>query len=603
MRSRPTLKLYLVPGRAVPGERLTAELVVTSRSSTPVEAIDVSLRGSERRYTNTVTSGDITMTQSATAELVSLGSRITPRGEKLAVGEHRFKIYFDLPAGLPPTYTSQLTQIAYVMVVHVHIPWWPDRREEYSVPVTCPPLDLAGQPRLHATHRRPPGDALYLEASIENDVVEVGGSIAGAVSVQGSRITRIRRLEAALVAEEVAVVSAATKRFEAAAWRAVVHEGAPADGEEVPFRIAVPADATPAFRSGFVEVRWQLQLRAVVALGRDVTLVVPMTITVPGGRAAPDSKRLRKASRVGRERRAGFWSVVAREHGLAYDGENERITTIVGDHALVIAPETREDAGLWAAATASWPDLGIDLEVMERRWVDAFKRAVEIDPDLDKRLTVRAREPEQVRAFFDQSCSRALLAFEAVAVDDEGFVLASSRGAHEADDLRVFVRQALNAALAFSSATARIPMPAAMARHRPAWQAFAERVRGRLGPGAPAVTGDIGGTRLVVATRWNESGQPDHTEVRVAMARPLEQAIDRSAAAELSPAVRALVEQLDATAAEGRAQSPPVLGADEIVVHLPAPLRDPATIEPILERMVMLSRALAGASGGSPYRR
>ena len=68
------------------------------------------------------------------------------------------------------------------------------------------------------------------------------------------------------------------------------------------------------------------------------------------------------------------------------------------------------------------------------------------------------------------------------------------------------------------------------------------------------------------------------------------------AEAELDPAARALLEGL-------RAQSQSlVISGDAVVATLPAPLVDPASIEPLLIGLARLARLLGGGAARGPYR-
>jgi hypothetical protein len=144
------------------------------------------------------------------------------------------------------------------------------------------------------------------------------------------------------------------------------------------------------------------------------------------------------------------------------------------------------------------------------------------------------------------------------------------------DQLDAFVTAARIAAACLAEAFASVPPPAAMSGHALAWRAFAERHGGRFEPGRMWIhDATFGMERFEVGTEWSGSEKPDATRVRMVIDPPLGQPYGGE--------TRFTVEK------------------DAISFQLPAPLADPAEIEPILDEMARVSRAARGLAAG-PFR-
>ncbi len=595
MRSRPDIKVYLDPASPTPGSELLARVVLLSRSETPIEGIDVRLLAQERRFRGTAMVGNVPVPQYDTAVHTDLTAHLPEC--VLVPGKHQHEVSFDLPAGAPPAYQSKLTRIEYELLVHVSIPWWPDRTARFVVPVVAAPTAKLGKPGLFCTDERGPrGTDLYLEASLDRDAVPVGGVLHGAVSVANVAQHRVRRVELSLVAHEHRLgTDAVGDEVERHTYQLAGE--APAEGQPMRFRVTLPAEAQPSLSASFIEVLWSVEVRAVVALGTDVTLLVPITVFVPAAHAATDARPAAHVPPVGRERRARIWAESARKRGLRSDPEEERMTLEVPGASLAVTLEPRKTGGLALVATVAWPPLGINLAVAELRWVDAWSRGrVEIpSPLFAERFTVRGRDPAQILAFLDDGLCDRLLRFDEAAVGDEGATLLSAGAAQSAKELDAFLARAVAAARALGAAAQRVPPPAIMAAHVHAWRAFATALGGRL------VTGDMSihdathdDAPLRIATEWSKGGAPAATLVRFPLAERT--GPDAARPRHLDGTAQALVDSLSAQV------TALAVGEHAIEARVPAPIADPATLEPIVAGLSQLARRLAGGAARGPYR-
>jgi hypothetical protein len=590
VRSRPKVKLLLSPSFVTPGTQLLAETVLQARSETPIAFVSMSLCC---KVFSAAGAGKSRAEQTTTLYLREWRS---PAGT-LTVGEHRHRVAFDLPDTLPPTYAGADANIDYVIRVHVSIPWWPDRVETFTVPVASAdaPSPPPPRPQSFATSPEGPrGKDSFMEVALESTQLAAGEVLSGSVSVQNLRGKRIRGIEVAVV--EVESVSLPTFGVREARRYAIrVRDGAPREGEAIPFGIRLPESATPTFRAGAIQVTSHLEVRAIVAWGEDIVVRPPLLVTPRA--SAPRSRRGWIAP-VGRERRAIVWQRASQRASLVSDPDAERMYGTRGVIAIEIRTEQR-DADFWLVAKLSWPSLGLDLDIGERKWSDVLSLDVvkSGDAQADGRFAAHAREHAQAREVVTPELMIALLRFEDVKLDDATATLATRGTAHATEPVEAFVVAVLHAADAIAAAADRVPPPVMLAPHVLAWRAFAERLRGRLELGRMHVhDGAVGRDRVTVGTEWTRSGMLVGTRVRVVVDPPLDAAPTSPEDVVLSRVARDAWRDLAARAHAVRVER------DAVLVELEGKLADPNEAMPILELAVSLRRALAGLGGAGPFR-
>jgi hypothetical protein len=581
MRSRPDLHVAIDPWPPVAGSAFEALVTLTSRTDTPCEAIVLRLLGKERRYESSTTTGDSTHDHYAERTVVSLAAKID--GLVLTRGEHRRSVRFELPEDAPPAYRSPLASVEYELDVRVDIPWWPDRHERYAIPVTLPPSPPTKARRVTYVSQEggPRGAELYLEASLASQAVVPGGTLEGAISLVNVAHHRVRSVEVALVAIERARIrsSAGPREVQRHVYR--IHEGKPAEGASLAVRLRVPEGLTPTFQSEFLDLAWQLEVRAVITLGSDVVLAVPAVILPPAGDEAKSSRRADRAAPVGHERRALIWNELARRHGLHAHGD-ERLRGQLDEVTFELRPESHE-AGVWAIAELSWPKLGLDLRVAEKKWLDKLVgEDLALERAFSARFSSAARERAQAVALLDGAVRGALLALERVALDDGGCVLAAPGAAFDLEALDAFATRTKQVAAALARAFSKIPAPAAMAAHAAAWREYAAENGGRFEPGRVFVhDATLEGERFDLGTLY-EGTTPTATVVRLKL--PL----------------AARDEVLLAKALED-AGLEPVVDESGVTVRLEPALQTPRAAERTIHALAEVAAAARGAPRG-PYR-
>ncbi len=585
MRGRPRVKLTLESGAIYPGQPFVAELAMESGTATPCDFVDVELHGYEEMWTGEGNTRSVTR-----HTIVRLSSRHEPG--TLSPGTRTLATRFVVPPGAPASFDGVECKVHYICNIHISIPWWPDRRVSYAVPVRWPPRPV-GEPaaQTFATNREGPlGTTPYMEASLDRTEIVAGEMFAGSLSMAHVAAKTIRKVEAKILGIEHRNYRGASERF-ATKFSAQIHEGGVPEGEPVRFRLGFPKDAPPSFQAHLFRVDYQLELRADVAWGSDVVLRIPVVVQPRDSDAGKPAREGRVAP-VGRERRAVVWAEVASRLGFTNDPEQERMLFNEGDVTLVVQTAAREDE-MFVAAELAWPPLGIDLTVGERQWTSLFGDHVDVaHRAAAKRFTIHAREAAQAQALLTAALLDPLAEVDEVLVDDRGARLAHRGNAQVTARLLAIVGTYQAIARAFAVAIPRVPPPAAMAAHLPAWEAFATRVQGRLERGRMWIRGVRGADVVEVGTLWGEKGTVAGTRVAVVLEPPIEVDLD---APTVSPAARAALQDLAASAATHHT-------ANALAVLLPDPLPDPEAAEPWLERLGVAARALRGQTAAGPFR-
>lgn len=413
MRGRPKLTVFLKPAVAVAGDELLAEVVLVSRSETPVESITLTFTGDEW-----IGGGKSWDRRTIVAQRAAFGERTLEKGEQ------RVSARFVIPPDAPPTHAGRTVHVGYELDVHVSIPWWPDRRERYVVPVTRRALDSSSAPPKVFTNRKSGPADLHLEATVDTVTIEQGGAIAGAVSFANVSGKRIKSVDLVFQAREGIYWGDRQYWNDGATYVSTILERAPREGESATFRVRFPDQGTASFGTKRAQLAWSVAIVARVSFGDDVTLEIPITVVPASRKGSAQARRRAVLPPVGRERRALLFRAVGDRLGLELDAEAEELRGDVGAASLVIRLDQREDEGLFAIAELAWPGLGMDLSVRERKWTDAFGDVVDLgDERFAKRVHVVATDAERARRMFDDELRSSLLGLAMVELEDDGAIL------------------------------------------------------------------------------------------------------------------------------------------------------------------------------------
>lgn len=591
MRSRPELHVYLQPGVVGPGETLVVESVLTSKSETPIDFIEMRLTGT---LLNSVGAGE-----SHQEYRQVFYDRVWKSKEgKLTPGEHRFRVEYVMRGDAPPSYKGIAASIVYELDVHVSIPWWPDRRKRYVVPVKMPPITPGPDPRsgVFATSRRGPrGTEPFMEVALDATDVALGDVVSGRISLSNLGGRTVRGVDLSFVEME-AIKQPIEQTNERGRFRLRVHEGQPAEGEAIPFRVRIPERAAASFSAGAIEVRTHLEVRADLAWGNDVVVRAPLAI-------APAKRTDRHEGRVepvGRERMLAVWQAAATKAGFVVAAGAE--TGGDGMHGMRGAVRVRitsghRDGDYWLVAELRFPSIGLDLDVTERSWrdvlaLDAVKTG---DEAVDKRFTIHAREQAQAKPFVDAFIPK-LVAFEDVKAGDDAVNVASRGSVHSTERVDAFLSLVLITADALDAARSLVGPPAVLAANVPAWRALAEQLGGVLELGRMHIVGRLGTAAVEVFATWSPGGIVRGFSVVVPIDPVLAAAPASPDDPALSPSARAAWKTL-------LERTPLVEVRHDVVSALvEKKVDDPAEHMPLIEAAVALRRALAGIVAAGPFR-
>lgn len=583
MRSRPKITVYLTPSPALPGTRLKAELVLESGSNTPCDAITLTLIGEEKRYRRTRRTNNASRRVYHERQVIAVAAKFP--GALLTPGQHTRRAVFEIPPNAPPTYKSEYAEIAYLLGVHVDIPWWPDSNQSYVVTVAPLASTRARAPTTRYTsHAEPQGNELFIEASFSTLDPALGEKVEGVVSLSNVAHHRVKSVDVSLVAIESPLVESTAGPAEIARTTWTVSPGTPLEGEAVRFALKIPKAMPPGIETPFIRVTHHFEVSARIFLGSDRQILVPVHVRPLGS----DDAAAAPPAVVGDQKRAANWQRALSALGRAdvslvsFDADTEEVVLSCRGRTLHVFVEKRGKEGSFLVARAVWPSLGLGLVIRDRRWKDIG--GIDVDDAWDRRFVVRGRDAGQVVPFLGAEAREFLRSFADVSIEDREGRVAVKGSAHKAEALAAFLGAAIDFDAWMASGFERVAPLAAFAAVEAAWQAFARRWRATFHRGDFSVDGfEVGGVAMVVRHRF-EDATPKDTVVEV-------------------PPIAGVALPRDfgdtATAAVGRRVAVTEQGTLQVWSGL---VLDPSALEPVLEGLGAALRKLITGERVGPYR-
>ena len=580
MRSRPDVELRM--SKTVhPGDAVLVELLLRSRTATPVAFVDLRLDGSEALTAEG--------RPEAPRRFLSLVARVA-EGVTLGEGEHRYRASFPVPADTPCSYVGARAEIRYALKLRVSIPWWLDVEDSYELLVA--PRPSARPTRTPAASTTARGEEPFVELSLDDQVFAPGDEISGAVALGNVQGRKVRGVELSLVGFE-RVRLGEDRVTEAHRFTAFLSTDGRDEGRELPFRFTIPASAAPAFDAGWSALFWGFEVRVDLSRSNDIVHTTPVVLAAFD--RPPELGAMRR--QIGSGRWRAVWEAVGARHGLALDPLELRLTGPLAGGRAAVWIDTGAAGGA-LVGELRWSSWGIGLQIGLKRFMLPLSAGDE--ERFGNRYRVRGRDPAQVRAVVTAPLRHALLAFDEVRLDDERVTVTSRTPGHDQPWLGAFLERLARLAFEVAAASGRVPPPSAMIAMRPAWEAFARELRGRLEVGRMSIRdGRHGGATFHVETCFERAAAPHRSEVTLVLDPPLDAPLDAESSEQLraaAPGVRELIQALLAQALALR------VAAGAIVLTLPAPLEDPATLREPMAAMLLLAQRLRGARGTGPYR-
>ncbi len=590
IKKRPKVGLRL-PTILTPGRRASGVVVITASKAVPTQAVTVDLRGEERVV---IGSGDSAKTHRWA--VMTLRANLTGP-EEIPAGRHELPFSFDVPEEAPPSYRFGFARVEYEAVVRVDIDWWPDAVEKFVITVGSVERDAVdARPQIYSTSPEGPvGTVPVLEVSLASDIVPLGGTIDVAVAVDNAVDTRFREGKLSLSALETRFDSRGRNRGRVKLRGYELRFSVERLLEGAPIRMAVP-EVPPSIQSRLFQLDWVLDVTAVVAFGRDITMRLPVTLVPEGGVRV--RSRLAPAP-VGSSRQRAIWEKVARAYGMAFDGR--QMLQKVGDVEIAIGLGHRK-RGLALVGTLTHPSVHLDLDGGEKGSFHRFLgENVELgQPFFEKNHYVTGRDPAQVRAYVG-ALGEAFFAQELEDLDDEGMTFVSMRRTRSA--LSRMCSTLTSLAASYPGARAAIPPPSGREAAAAEWARTATREGAVFEPSRLALHFRRGEDRSIVVTEWDESGTAYRTTAAIEVRDPIDDdylflstasSLGDDEATKYGAEARQILARLVAET--------PHLRVEEraLIAHIEPQLDDPARALAILKRLEALSALLRGRTG--PYR-
>ncbi|MDQ3364918.1 MAG: hypothetical protein M3680_05775 [Myxococcota bacterium] len=501
------------------GATATIEVVIHAEDATKIDGIEARIVGSQGWRINGIHGYDddhhVTYPE-LVAQLMGPGV--------LPAGTSRFHTTFTVPVGTPPSHAIAPADASIEARIWVAIPWWPDGRYAFRLPVRLPPpATVMRSPIVCASSRT--ADQPRLELSLASTRLIAGETLVGSCAVFHMDDAKPREIEIQLVPvlELLGREGPVVRRGDA--LELVVTVPAGGAGAAVPFRCQLPPNLTPSFEAVTHKLDWWLEARTGSFFRGTVELAVPLELVDQSATAT--TARLVRAPHVADERVAAVFTRFAAQRGWRSApaiGDGEPVIELErGDATISLAYEYRGKAGTFLVGRVGYRPLGLGLNVTPSSPLrEVFWRDIEVDlAAWDRDHHVVARSPAQtipvLRAVVP-ALLRAASCGQFVRWDDSELVL--QRPVEMVEEANLSELQSALTALVDAIATARalVTPPAGIEVDVAAWQDLARGLRGRLTVGDLSVEGELDGLPVDLHLVWSPDGQP--ASVRVAVGSP-----------------------------------------------------------------------------------
>jgi hypothetical protein len=587
IKTRPVVRV-LLDHELVAGEQESLMIELLCRRAVPIDRVVVRLLG-EVAWTY---SGHYRGHRQG-ARFLDVEQVLVASPREFPAGEHRMLASFSLPPDCPGSWEGTCLSVEYRIIVGVEIPWWPDVRREFSVPLIARSDEAitSNRARVWASHPAgPSGKQPYLEVALATTALRSGDELRGSAALGNVGNHRYRRLQIQLVAQET--LPRQILQLPPVEERAICRWSLPLDEVDelapVPFVLRLPERLVPGFDVYGCRLRWLLIVVADVVRGSDAEVRLPVTIAPasPGSSSIPQVAALA----VGSERMRLIWTNVAQRTGVElHEG---RLLGRIGEGPDLVEFEVRrglaQRGGPRLIGEVRMPSLAIGLARKPERRASGL----------------RAREP-MLTVLLAAQFGSLLGEHAASEADDDHLLFERDEAGLHLGHLQAFVVWLRAVAEVVARLPDVIPAPTPMQAYLPTWEAAAAGLAGRLRRADMHIEIVREPLRVTIGCTFDDQGELSGTliELQPGLAIPsrTQQAWSGGEPPSEHPwQLRELIRPPSWTPDESSARVTLEIGERALRVLLPAPLPDPRFERDRIELMFALGRVLHGEN--DPYR-
>jgi hypothetical protein len=587
IKTRPNLRL-LLERRLVAGELARFVVELDCPKPLPVEAVSLTLLG-DVVWFSTSEYGRHRHNSRFLAYPVAL----LDQPAELPAGTHRLATRLRLSSGLPGSWEGDRLAIEYSVGVHVDIPWWPDKRVEFSVQVAAAPRLIEPDDEgaaVYASHfGGPPAKGPYLELSLGRRTVDPGTPMQLSAALGNVERNRYRKLDVAIIALETLPTGLGghyVHEHMVGRWSVGLdnHSG---ELQPVPFNLDLPRALAPGFDLHGCKLQWVMQVEADVAWGVNPKLRFPINISTQP--LAIDTEQVAPLA-VGSERLRLIWAAVAKATNLEHvDGS---LRGRLGETCVEVHRSSR-DGESCVMGIVEFPSLAVGLHTVRGRRSLLGATALGLatrDPDQTAVVTAALGEP----IANDSS--------ELLTADDTSLRFALPGPGLELDSLREFVQFLTELASLIERLPQALPPPAVAREHLDAWRRAAQSLMGTLRVADLQIVLAREDQTVTIVTTYDDDGGLRSTEFQLdpGITIPSRHHLLWTGDFALPSSELPLAELTLAPSWGERGRIALQIDAERVRLFLPAPLPDPLLERSRVEALLALGRTLRGEQG--PYR-
>jgi len=385
--SAPKVSVF-APGTVFVGNQCTTELEVVAGAETKIDFVDARVVGNQGWA---VGSGKSRVTQRVT--FPDMRQRLMEAG-MLPAGTTRLAMQFTLPPGTPPSHGIDPAWAHLELRVHVSIPWWPDGRYRFVLPVRVPPALPVIRTPVAIHSKASAADKPRIEISLASSRLVAGETAVGSCAIFHMDDRKPRDVELSFVPVLALHGRGRARERRSSPFGVTLTLPAGSAGTSVPFQIALPTTMVPSFETVSHKLTWWLVATSGSFFGGKVDVALPLDIV--DASAASLTTKLVAAPRLADERVANLFSRFAAE-GEWQTGEELSIERALGDTDLRISYAYRGQDGTFLITRISGPSLGLGLAVTPSSSLrHVFFEDIEVDiATWDRAHLVHARSAGQ----------------------------------------------------------------------------------------------------------------------------------------------------------------------------------------------------------------